>query len=298
MPVPLQHKDSDRALARLAYETIEPLHVVAYFNTHLGTTMKEHGLSWPALYVGGRGGPLGPCAAPVVTAAFYNFSPTVTEPGWEEAKKFGLPAVVELHLSMVDRSLSEALGERATSPELATLVGRLQDVAQRLPIAGRPLAAAWQAFPAPEAPHMALWHATAVLREWRGDGHLATLVQAGLSPIEASVFHEANHPDPTLRRRGMGREAAQQSRGWSADAWKAAAEGLAERGVLTTSDDSEAYTEAGVALYADIETATDDAAAGAWIGVDDAEALIKETRGYVKNVIDAGILPGTKRKDS
>ncbi|BDZ57951.1 hypothetical protein GCM10025872_16080 [Barrientosiimonas endolithica] len=102
----------------------------------------------------------------------------------------------------VDRSLREALGDRVDDPALPGIVSRLRGVAQAQTYAGRPLASAWAAQPWPQQPHLGLWHATAVLREWRGDGHLAVLVQAGFAPTEAVVFHEASHPDPAVRKRG------------------------------------------------------------------------------------------------
>ena len=43
----------------------------------------------------------------------------------------------------------------------------------------------------PEQPHLAFWHATTLLREHRGDGHLAALLELGLDPLEALVTHTA-----------------------------------------------------------------------------------------------------------
>ena len=53
--------------------------------------------------------------------------------------------------------------------------------------AGRPLYAAHASLPWPDAPHLALWHAITLLREFRGDGHIACLVDAGLDGIDALV---------------------------------------------------------------------------------------------------------------
>jgi hypothetical protein len=41
--------------------------------------------------------------------------------------------------------------------------------------AGRPLAAANADLPWPGEPHLVLWHAINVLREQRGDGHIAAV---------------------------------------------------------------------------------------------------------------------------
>ena len=42
-----------------------------------------------------------------------------------------------------------------------------------------------------ETPHAQLWHAITLLREYRGDGHIAALVTHGLSGIEALITHVA-----------------------------------------------------------------------------------------------------------
>ena len=51
--------------------------------------------------------------------------------------------------------------------------------------AGRPLYAGHASLPWPTVPHLALWHAISLLREFRGDGHVACLVEAGLDGIDA-----------------------------------------------------------------------------------------------------------------
>lgn len=293
MAVPLQHTDAQRSAARFAYESLEPLHVVAYFSPHLGPASKDAGIGWKASYVGARGGVLGPTSAAVVTSCFFNFSSAVIAAGWDEALAYGLTDVMALREKVVDQTLREALGEQIHDPDLAHVAAELREVAEAQSFLGRPLAAAWSTVPWPQEPHLALWHATAVLREWRGDGHIAALVQSGLGPVEAGIFHEATHPDPNLRKRSMGRAATMRSRGWSEDEWLAGAERLASRGLLTVGDGEESLTAAGGDLYDAIESTTDDAAV--WPGVDDPESLARRARPYVKTVLDAGILPGTRR---
>ena len=58
-------------------------------------------------------------------------------------------------------------------------------------IEGRPLAAAHADVAWPAEPHLVLWHAQSILREYRGDGHIALLVVHGLSGVEALVTHAA-----------------------------------------------------------------------------------------------------------
>ena len=93
-----------------------------------------------------------------------------------------------------------------------------------------------------------LWHAITLLREYRGDGHIAALVTHGLNGIEALITHIATGTgfDPEFGRR---------LRGWSREQWDAAVIGLKERGLL---DDAGQLTTAGNDLRSKIEDLTDD----------------------------------------
>ena len=65
------------------------------------------------------------------------------------------------------------------------------------------LALAW-----PDEPHLALWQAATVLREHRGDGHIAALVAAGLDGRQALVTMAATGAVPKAMlqaARGLGR---------------------------------------------------------------------------------------------
>ena len=55
--------------------------------------------------------------------------------------------------------------------------------------------------PWPDEPHLVLWHAQTLLREFRGDGHIAALTVEGLTGAEALVTHGAagDVPSDTLR---------------------------------------------------------------------------------------------------
>ncbi|MGB3772126.1 MAG: hypothetical protein WBA00_13365 [Rhodococcus sp. (in: high G+C Gram-positive bacteria)] len=284
------------ALARAAYQTFEPFHIAAYFNPELGAAGKDTGLDPHAWYVGARAAPMGECTASVVTAAFYSFNGTLVERSWPSAVAAGLDKVSDRRYAALDTVLGDALGDLRSEPHLVELTKRINDLMGSASFAGRSLSAAWHSSESPDVPHLALWHAIAVLREWRGDGHIAALVDACLDPIEAVVFHEATHPAPAAPRRVMGRRITQLTREWSDEEWGAAAERLSIRGVLTSADGVETLTDAGVELDRHIEERTDIMASSIWQGVDDGEELITSGRPYVKAIISAGFLPGTKKK--
>jgi hypothetical protein len=126
-----------------------------------------------------------------------------------------------------------------------------REAALAAPTAGRPLGAANAALPWPEPPHLALWHAQTVLREQRGDGHVAALLTAGLDPVESLVMFAADI--------AMDADWVRTRRGWTEDEWAAGVDRLVGRGLLDTDG---ALTAAGRALRADVEERTDALADG------------------------------------
>jgi len=95
---------------------------------------------------------------------------------------------------------------------------------------GRPLAAAHAALPISDEAHLRRWWAVTALREHRGDGHVAALVDAELSGIEALVSHAAAGDVPA--------EVLRTTRGWSQDEWSAAVDGLVWRGLVESDGSS------------------------------------------------------------
>ncbi|MDJ0028113.1 hypothetical protein QM583_13570 [Gordonia alkanivorans] len=281
------------SLSRLAYETLEPFHILAYFNPGLGPAQEDTGLDGHAFYVGARGAPLGPCAAPVVSAAFYNFNPGLVAKSWHAAVDAGLDRVHERRNAMLDDSLRQILGDSADDALLDELASGYTRLAADLPLGGRPLAAAWASAPIPETPRLRLWQATAVLREWRGDNHIAALVLHGLNGFDAAVFHEAQLPDPTVKRKVMGKRVVLLTRGYTEQDWEDSIDRLAEAGLAERTEDGHRLTAQGAAVYDDIEATTDAAGESLWSGNSE---LLERTRPIVKAVLDAGVLPGTRRK--
>lgn len=90
-----------------------------------------------------------------------------------------------------------------------------------------------------------LWQAATVLREHRGDGHIAALVDAQLDGCQALALRDALHG---------GRALMQPARGWTDAEWTAATAALAERGWL---DRNGRPTAAGRVAHESIEERTD-----------------------------------------
>jgi len=128
-----------------------------------------------------------------------------------------------------------------------------------------------------------LWHAISLLREHRGDGHIAALLASGLSGIEALLTH-------TATGRGFTAAAAQQTRGWSAQEWAAAEERLRARDVLCADG---TLTASGDALRAEVEAATDRMALAPWVALGDAGSARLSEIGKMlsRTVLAAGAIP-------
>ncbi|MBK3581394.1 hypothetical protein JHN63_48075, partial [Streptomyces sp. MBT65] len=147
----------------------------------------------------------------------------------------------------------------------------------------RPLYAAHADLPVPEEPHLAYFHAATLLREHRGDGHLAALLAAELDGLEALVSH-------TATGRGMTPKWVFGTRGWNQEEWDAASERLRERGLL---DGDGELTEAGTALRTRIETETDrlDRAPYEHLGTEAVVRLTELATGFARRALAAGAFP-------
>ncbi|MBW5251792.1 hypothetical protein JGS39_22775 [Streptomyces sp. P01-B04] len=272
---------------RQMWHLLEPLHAVLYYAPEafeeaaaLGYAVDER---WPS-YFAWRAAPLGEegAGAGRVAETFYSFSPAMVDEYVPAVWSVASPdAVLAARGRAVDRAYRTILGEAATAPDTAEAAALVRRVAEAADTTGRPLAAANAALPWPDAPHLVLWHAATVLREHRGDGHLAALADAELDPAEALVSFAAI---------GAARPEVFASRRWSAEDWAEARERLLKRHLVA--DDGTA-TEAGRALRAEVERRTDEAAAAPWRALRDEERerLVELLGPLWVAAIGSGLLP-------
>lgn len=217
-----------------------------------------------------------------MASAFYSFSPRMVAEHIPAAWDIAAPdKVLAARTRGVDRAYRALIGERTDSPDLAEAAALARRAAEAAPIEGRPLAAANAVLPWPQEPHLVLWQAATILREHRGDGHLATLLTAGLDPVEALVSFAAVGAAPAE---------VFASRGWSESEWTAARERLVARGLLDTSG---AATDAGHALRAEVEHRTDELAAAPWqtLGAEGTARLAELLGPLWLEVLGSGMLP-------
>ena len=243
-------------LARRMWSLFEPVHAVTYFSPEARAAYAAAGVRgfWRG-YFAGRAAPLGPAGAVPVTAAFFGFAAPmvsralpatwalITPSDALQVRSAGAVAALGRLLSGINGS-----AVAAAAPAADMLTG----VIDGIDCGGRALAAPNAALPVPGEPLARLWHAATVLREHRGDGHVAALVAAGVDGCEALVLRAGL--DLT---RGL----LQPARGWADADWERAAGRLAARGWLRPDG---RLTAAGAAAHRAIEQATDLAAARPW----------------------------------
>jgi hypothetical protein len=243
--------------ARRMWTLFEPVHGVLYFTPEPRAAFEEAGLRgfWRG-YFAGRAAPLGAVGAAPVVAAFANFAPGMVARAlpdvWQRAtperalraREAGAVAALTRVLSTMEDGL-----DRATLAEAADL---MEEAAAAVDCTGRVLAAANAALPRPEQPLARLWRAATILREHRGDGHVAALVTYGLDGCAILAW-----------RCGLdlSRNVLQPGRGWTDEEWCAAQARLVERGWLAA--DGRATVD-GARVHREIEDATDRSAEGPW----------------------------------
>ncbi|SHG74184.1 hypothetical protein SAMN05443575_2672 [Jatrophihabitans endophyticus] len=268
------------------HRALEPLHALVYFAPEGGEEYRAVGLDRTRYhYFASRAAAMGPVPADVVVATFFNFSPALVTRAipraWELAS---CETILAARYRVVDRALRRLLGEDVvTGAPLAEAAELARAATVELRPEARPLYAAHASLPWPDAPHLVFWHAITLLREHRGDGHLAALLATGLTGLEALVTH-------TATGRGFTEPAAKLSRGWSDEQWSAAVAGLRERGLL---DGDGGPTAAGAALRADLEDATDRMDTAPWLalGAERTARLHELGRDLSRRAVAAGAFP-------
>ncbi|MEZ0076911.1 SCO6745 family protein [Planotetraspora sp. GP83] len=274
----------DPHVARQGWRRLEPVHAMVYFVPEATEQYAALGLTdWRSGYFASRAAAFGPASPELVIATFYNFSPRLIRRALPAAWGVVSPdKLLAARLDAAGAALRRAdIHARPDLEETLALARRAALAAcERLP--GRPLFAAHAALPWPEDPVLALWHAQTLLREYRGDGHIAVLAAEELSGLDALILHAAAAGDMPV-------SFLKKTRGWSREEWAAGEDALRSRGLL---GDGLTVSERGQALRRRIEERTDELALPAYaaLGEEGCERLAVLARGFGRAVVDAGLL--------
>jgi hypothetical protein len=250
-PDPQQEVRTVSQMARRMFELVEPIGVIPYSADEPNDSMFALGFTdyWDT-YFAGRAAPLGLATAEVVDALFYSFAPGEVARHIPRVWRTTTPeAAMAARLQGCVKALRRILGDHVDRPEVARAADLLTAAATSAPTDGRPMYASLRALPIPDEVVARLFHAASLLREHRGDGHIAALMVQGVGRLEAHVLHAL---DMGIPADGFGRihhlPAVQRA---------AVVDGMRERGLI---GDDGWLSEHGRALKQRVEALTDDLA--------------------------------------
>ena len=258
--MPSVSTDADRPgaspgrLAREMWILLEAIHAVTYFTPEARAAHEAVGLRgfWRG-YFAMRAAPLGPVGPGVVVATFAGFAPSMVERAVPEVWTMAAPeTALAARLAGATESITVRVSPAPTPADLADAADLLARVVAAAPRSGRALGAANAGLAWPDDPLAALWHGATVVRELRGDGHVAVLTAEGLDGLLAHALRAAVDDSRAL---------VQPSRGFTDDEWDRADAALADRGLL---DGEGRLTPAGAELVEHVADRTDALATQGW----------------------------------
>jgi len=277
-----EHSDDAELIraSRQAWGGLETLHVLSYFAEEVTAAFVALGLRPRLSYFAARSAAFGAVGPEVPTATFYVFAPWLhakaLPSSWEAASPDEVQQARRDSMGVV---LGRVLGG-VDMVALAELLSLVRTACDGLKPHGRPLYAAHAGLAWPDDRRVALWHAAGLVREHRGDGHIALLVAAALDPVESLVLNGLfARNTPFLKA----------TRGWTDEEWAAAEERLEARGLISGG----ALTEEGVAVRKRLERDTDRLALDAWthLGLGGTRRVVELVTPLRQRALDSGILP-------
>jgi hypothetical protein len=271
--------------ARRLWRALETYHGMIYFAPEAAEEYEAIGIEPGRMgYFASRSAAMGPVPGEVVVATFFNFFPPLVLGVIPKAWTLVAPeGVLAARLRGVDRSLRRMLGDEVVaSAEVAEAAKLARAATEACTAQGRPLYAAHASLPWPDAPHLELWHAATLLREFRGDGHIAALVAAGIGPLTALVLHAGTGlvPPAVLR----------STRAWPDDQWDAEVARLQALGWI---DGDGALTDEGKAQRGAVEDETNAVAVApyAHLGADGCARLRDIGKQLSRTIASSGAFP-------
>ncbi len=237
-----------QSAARRLRDAIEPIATIGWWSRPAAEAAAALGLDFFGAYVWGRAAPLGSDTPPdVVVSSFGVFAPEMIRATLLAARRVtNRDQVLAARATGATIGLTDACA--SVDPSVVNRLGqRLMEAVRDLDGVGRTLFSGLRALPVPDDPCGRLWRAAELVREHRGDGHLAACVAAGLDPAAMNILTELWVGYPFGEYSG--------TRGHSAEILSSAADRLHARGWLGT---DRSLTEDGRAARSEIERSTDE----------------------------------------
>ena len=268
--------------ARRLRDAIEPIATHAFWNLLTNEHNRDRGLGRRPGYVWGRAAALGEPSAAVVVSAFAWFEPEALSAAYELGRS-KVPRAEMLQAR--DRTTAESLGSILGDADLEPAVAVLRRGLEAADGTGRALFAGLRSRSWPEDPAGRLWRACDLLREHRGDSHIAACIAAGFGPVEMNILTELWV--------GMPQTTYTATRSWTEARMEATVAGLEAQGLVAEGS----LTLAGRTVRERIEEQTDlmEQPIVAALG-GDYRALVAQLDNWSQTVIDAGGFPADPLK--
>lgn len=224
----------------------EPIGANVYFAPEAHERYTALGLNGSSGYFCSRSASMGTLSGLAVASAFGVFAPAVVVPaidaGWAKTDRASL---LRARYEGAVASLRRLLGE----PD-AKLVARAVELLRRgladAEFAGHPLYCGLRSLPWPDDPVGQLWRSCDLVREHRGDSHIAVWTRAMVRPIEIQLMSEL--------QMGIPLKTYSLTRGWSIEEMDVALDGMRAKGWV----EGAAFTPAGRAFRERLESETDE----------------------------------------
>jgi hypothetical protein len=268
--------------ARRLRDAYEPIGMHAVWSPRTNEQLASLGLNFLTAYTWGRASGMGEPAPAVVAAAFAVFEPGLITSLYEEARaKVGRSDLVEVRNQATAESLAAVLGDADVS-QVVSVLRRGIDAADAI---GRPLFAGLASQPWPSQPAGQLWRACDLLREHRGDTHVAACVSAGLGPVAMNILTEVYL--------GMPLFSYSATRAWPEEVLQRTADQLRAAGLL----DGDTLSPAGRQLRDEIEERTDAGQQSIIDAIgDDLDTVVDQLSQWSAACVDARMFPPSIHK--
>jgi len=232
-------------------------------------------------YFTSRGSLLGQVRPTVIAAAFGVFKPAVVTAGVEQGWSLtDAPTIFAARRAGAVAQLERVLGP--AGDEVTRTAALLERAVEPLGVEGRPLYAGLESWwDDPSDPWTRLFHLGDMLRECRGDAHVAAWSSVVLDGVEIGLLNDLYM--------GLPFKSYVRTRGWSEEDLDAGEARLVERGWIAEG----ALTEAGRDAREAIEDATDRGMAPAVVALgDDLDAVLEVLRPWGETIRATGAYVG------
>ena len=238
---------------RESWKNLEGYHTLVYFAPEAINLYQQAGLDFILGYFASRSASMGKVSDKVVASCFYVFKPELVSMAIPKAWEIIEPEkLTELRYQAADAALVRILGNDKDSEDIATAATIARKIAESASdhFVGRPLFSGHCQIKWPTEPYMVLFHAQTLIREFRGDGHMISLVANEVGPLEALILHGAADIDVPI-------SFLKSTRGWSDTEWNEVVTQMINKNLITKDNEKLKLTDSGSELKDKVESMTD-----------------------------------------